>query len=200
MEESDINLETTKAISVSRRWLHSKYASAFLASLAFAESVFLPIVTDPFLVAFILAKTKKWRRYTILTIFFSVLGGAFGYLLGALFFDTLGVRILDFYSLHDVFARISNSLNQDGFVFVLIGALTPVPYKLVAIASGVLHLNIVTFMVASVVGRGLRLGLVGLASYYVGPTALATVRRNLRQISILIGIVLIAYLIVRLWL
>lgn len=188
---------TIAVVASSSEYLRSKYAGLALGIFAFAESAFLPVVIDPLLAAMILVKPEKWRRYTIIAILASVLGGVFGYLLGTLFFDTLGVRLVAFYSLESVFASVSDNLNQNGFVFVLIGALTPVPYKLVAIASGLLHLNIFTFIIASLVGRCLRLGVVGLITYYAGPQTLAIVRKNLYQISLFIAVILSAYLLIK---
>jgi len=180
------------------KWLRSKHAGSFLGVMSFAESMFAPIVIDPFLVALILATPSKWKRYTIITIVASVIGGVFAYILGALFFDTLGVKLIALYSLADTFASISNSLNNNGFVFVLIGAFTPIPYKIIAISSGLLHINFLTFLVASIIGRMLRLGLVGLAVYVAGPHALPIVRRHLYSIAAISGVILIAYIIVRL--
>jgi len=177
------------------RWLRSPRASLWLALIAFAESVFAPIIIDPFLMAMILADRRKWKLFTTVAIVASLFGGLIGYLLGALFFETIGVRILEFYGLMDSFTRLSTGVQNGAFVFVFIGAFTPIPYKLVAIASGVLQVQLLTFVVASIIGRVLRLGLVGVVTYVVGPHALPVLRRYLHHIAALIAIVLIAYLL-----
>jgi len=92
---------------------------------------------------------------------------------------------------------LTESLNKSGFVFVLIGALTPIPYKIVAIASGLLQVNFFTFLIASIIGRLLRLGLVGLAAHKVGPHALPIVRRHLYHLALVVGIILVMYLVVQ---
>ncbi|MFT5849762.1 MAG: membrane protein YqaA with SNARE-associated domain [Patiriisocius sp.] len=176
------------------RWLQSKHSVWILGVISFAESLFAPILIDPFLVALIIASPKKWKLYVLVSIVTSVIGGVCAYILGSLFFDTLGVKVIDFYGLQDMFASIADNLDKNGFVFVLIGAFTPIPYKIVAIASGVLHISFLTFIVASIFGRVLRLGLVGLAAHAVGPHALPVVRRNLYTLAAVAGLLLLTYI------
>lgn len=180
-------------------WLRSRFGSWFLAAVSFAESVFAPILIDPFLIALIMVHPKRWRWYVIISVLASVLGGVVAYVLGAWFFQTVGVSVLQFYNLEDSFENIAAQADANGFVFVLIGAFTPIPYKIVALASGVLQLNLITFLVASIVGRFLRLGLVGLAAHYAGPKMLPLVRRHLHMIAALVGLVLVAYVAYQIW-
>jgi len=177
------------------KWLQHRHASWILGVIAFAESMFAPIIIDPFLVALILAKRHLWKRYILISVAASVLGGLAAYALGALFFDTVGVALVEFFGLTERFTALSQNFDSNGFVFVLIGAFTPIPYKLVALSSGLLHINIVTFIVASIFGRLLRLGLVGFAAYSLGPKALPVMQRNLHLLAAIIGVILIAYII-----
>lgn len=179
------------------RWMSSRYAEPIFAFISFSESVIVPIIIDPFLVALILFKRELWLRYIAISIIFSVIGGIFGYLIGWLFYDWLGSRIIETYGLQSSFAWVVEQVDANAFVFVLLGALTPIPYKLVAIASGVLTLNPFTFLVASIIGRTLRLGLVGWATYLVGPRAVPLVRRHLLKLAYGLAAVLILYIIIR---
>lgn len=176
------------------RWLRSKYSAGVLAAISFAESLFLPVLIDPFLVALILAHRTKWLYYTTISIVASLAGGIVAYFVGLWFFDVIAMPILDTYNLTEDFTRISAQVNESGFVFVLIGALTPIPYKLVAIASGFGHISFVTFLIASIFGRILRLGLVGFAAYAVGPHALPLFRRHLLSLAYLFLVLLLCYL------
>jgi membrane protein YqaA with SNARE-associated domain len=182
------------------KWLRSKYASPILAFISFAESMFAPIIIDPFLIALIMASPKKWKWYVLLSATASVLGGIFAYVLGFLFFDTIGIRFVEFYNLEEQFASISSSLNANGFVFVLIGAFTPIPYKIIALASGFLHIHILTFIVASIFGRFLRLGLVGFAAHAIGPKALPVMQRHLHLIAAVVAVIFIGYILVQVFL
>jgi len=180
-------------------WIRSKYATVFLALISFAESVFAPILIDPFLIALILAHPKKWRWYIVVSVVASVVGGVVAYWLGALFFETLGKEILSWYGLEPSFGWMALQLGSSGFVFVLIGAFTPIPYKLVAIASGVLYIDFLTFLVASLIGRILRLGLVGGLTHIVGPHVLPTIRKHLHRIAAITAVILIGYLLLSLF-
>lgn len=198
MEKQHVEIHIEKVGAHGARWLRSRHASWFLAAISFAESVFAPILIDPFLVAMILAKREYWVRYTVVAIVFSILGGLCAYMLGALFFEVIGQKIIEVFRFQTQFDSIAQSLSQNGFVFVLIGALTPIPYKLVAIASGLVHVDLVTFIFASVFGRIIRLGLVGFAAYAVGPVALPMFRQHLLKFAYVFAVVLIGYIIFKL--
>jgi membrane protein YqaA with SNARE-associated domain len=181
------------------RWLRSKHAGAILALISFAESVFAPILIDPFLVALILANRAKWFYYTVISVVFSVLGGLAGYAIGYLLFDTVGRAILEFFNLTEEFANVAGSIDANAFVFVLIGAITPIPYKLVAIASGLASMDVLVFLIASIFGRIIRLGLVGYVAYAVGPHALPVFRKHLLTLAYIFFILLVAYLFAQWW-
>lgn len=179
------------------RWMNSRYAEPIFAFISFVESAIVPIIIDPFLVALILFRRELWLRYIAIAIIFSILGGICGYLIGWLFYDWLGSRIIETYGLQESFTWVVERVDANAFVFVLLGALTPIPYKLVAIASGVLTLNPFTFLVASIIGRTLRLGLVGWATYLVGPRAVPLVRRHLLKLAYGLAALLILYIVIR---
>jgi membrane protein YqaA with SNARE-associated domain len=179
------------------RWLRSRFAAPILAAISFAESLFLPVLIDPFLVALILARRTSWSYYTVIAIVFSLLGGIAAYFLGYWFFDTIAQPLLAAYNLEVEFTRVSVELAANGFVFVLIGALTPIPYKVVAIASGFGAIPFATFLAASIIGRILRLGLVGYIAYVVGPHALPVFRGHLLTMAYVFLFVLLGYLLVQ---
>lgn len=174
--------------------MRSRYAAPILASISFAESLFLPVLIDPFLVALILADRARWLYYTIISILASLAGGVAAYFVGLWFFDVIAQPLLETYNLQADFLHATTQINEGGFVFVLIGALTPIPYKVVAIASGFGHITFVTFLVASIFGRILRLGLVGYAAFVVGPHALPMFRKHLLSLAYVFLFVLLGYL------
>lgn len=199
MDTKPVHAHVHTASTHGVRWLRSKYAGFILALISFAESVFLPVLIDPFLIALILAKRSRWLYYTTISIAASVAGGAVAYYLGLAFFDTLGQRLINFYSLEAQFASISKSLDSNGFVFVLIGAITPIPYKLVALASGFGQISFVTFLFASIFGRIIRLGLVGYVAYAIGPHAVPLFRKHLLSLAYVFLLILAVYLGYKLW-
>ncbi|MEH6545896.1 MAG: YqaA family protein [Sneathiella sp.] len=135
-------------------------AKWFLGGISFIESSVFPIPPDVLLIPMVLAnRAQAWRIAFICSVF-SVLGGLFGYLIGAVFFDWIGAPIIEFYGYADKFDRFKDAYNEWGGWIVAFFGLTPFPYKVITIASGVTHLNLAVFIIASVASRSLRFFLV----------------------------------------
>jgi membrane protein YqaA with SNARE-associated domain len=134
----------------------SRRAGLWLAVVAFAESSFFPIPPDALLVPMVLARPDRaWRLAGICTVA-SVVGGALGYLIGYALFDVLAEPILRAYHYQDAFAAFQAKYAQWGLWVILIKGLTPIPYKIVTIASGAARFDFPLFMLASAATRGLR--------------------------------------------
>lgn len=161
-----------------------RYTNWSLGVISFTESSFMPILVDPFLVALTLAKPHKWLWYALLATVTSVMGGLFGYLLGALFFDVVGERIVAFYNLESVFEKTVASFDANTFLFTLIGALTPIPYKIVALVGGFLNITIVWFIVASLIGRAARFMIVGYVTRVFGAYALSKLSKRVSMVTV----------------
>ena len=136
------------------------HATRGLAAVAFLESSVFPIPPDAMLVPMVLAQPQRaWRLAAIATAG-SILGGLAGYAIGYFLFATLGSWIIDFYGLGTRFADFQRTWNEWGLWIILVKGLTPIPYKLVTIASGLAKFNLVVFILASIVTRGARFFLV----------------------------------------
>jgi len=128
----------------------------WLAVVSFVESSFFPIPPDALLIPMVLAKPQRaWIIATVCTIA-SVAGGFLGYAIGYYFFETWGHSIIEFYGLTESFKNFQDQFNKYGLEIILIKGLTPIPYKIVTIASGAAHFDLLTFGIASVVTRGAR--------------------------------------------
>ncbi len=137
-----------------------KYSERYLAGISFAESSFFPIPVDVMLAPMVLAQPDKaWRLASITTVM-SILGGVFGYLIGAFLFDSYGDEILNYFHAHDKFAQVQASYIEHGMAIVLLAGFTPVPYKIFTIASGVVGIAIFPFILLSLISRGARFFLV----------------------------------------
>ena len=135
-------------------------AILFLFIVAFIESSFFPIPPDIMLIPMILATPNKaWRIATTATVA-SVLGGYLGYSIGIFAFDLIAKPILEFYSAMEQFHEFENYYHKYGAWIVFGAGITPFPYKIITIASGVVHLDPIVFGVASVLARGMRFFLV----------------------------------------
>lgn len=137
-------------------WAKHKHAERYLAGISFAESSFFPIPVDVMLAPMVLADNDKAWRFATITTVMSVLGGMFGYMLGAFFFDTYGDQVLSYFHAHETFAEIQASYVKHGMAIVLLAGFTPVPYKIFTIASGVIGIAVLPFIAMSIIGRGAR--------------------------------------------
>ena len=134
----------------------TRHAERALGAVSFIESSVFPIPPDVLLIPMVIAEPRKWVRIALICTVCSVLGAFLGYAIGALFFDVIGRPILEFYGRSDQFAAMTARYNEWGGWAVLFAALTPFPYKVLTIFSGVTGLNLVVFTAVSIVGRGLR--------------------------------------------
>ena len=137
-----------------------RHAIAAMGAVAFAESSFFPIPPDVVLVPLVLANRKKAFRIALVCTVCSVLGGLLGYAIGFYFFETVGAWLVKTYGLQDGLEKFRTGFAEWGTWIILIKGLTPIPYKLVTIASGAAHFDLFTFVWASIVTRGVRFFLV----------------------------------------
>jgi len=134
-----------------------------LAAVSFAESSFFPIPPDVVLVPMALAKPQKAWWYAFVCTVASVLGGIVGYFIGYLLYDTVGAWLIKLYGYDDKIETLRAFYGQWGWAFILIKGLTPIPFKLVTIASGLLGYNLPLFILLAALTRGARFFLVAAA-------------------------------------
>ncbi len=137
-------------------------ATMLLSTVSLTEAIFFPIPPDVILIAIIsMRKVKKWFFYSSITLFFSILGGIIGYILGHSFFNLFGEAIISFYNLQEAFDKISIIFKEQTFFAILIAALTPIPFKIFTLAGGLFKVNFFIFLLAAIIGRAIRFYLVG---------------------------------------
>jgi len=149
-----------------------KSSNFFLGVVSFVESSFFPIPPDVMIIPMVIAKKKNYLKIFLIASIFSVLGGVFGYMLGAIFLDT-AMNIIEFYGYEKKVISIKNNLSQgEGFLawlsILFLAGFTPLPYKVFTIASGLISFNILVFMVVSLISRSLRFFLISYLSYKFG--------------------------------
>ncbi|MBM3583355.1 MAG: DedA family protein [Alphaproteobacteria bacterium] len=167
----------TRLYAWTMRMAAHRRALPALAVVSFAESSFFPIPPDAMLVPMVLAdRARAFRIATVCTIA-SVLGGLAGYAIGALLFEAIGRPIVEFYRAMTEFDRVAGLYDEYGLLAVVIGGLTPVPYKVVTIASGAFHFDLIAFTLASAATRGLRFFAVAAILWYWGPSVRAILDR-----------------------
>lgn len=151
----------------------------WLALVAFVESSVFPIPPDILMIPMIVAAPRKAFLIAGVATVSSVVGGLFGYWIGATLFDSIGQPILAFYGMTDKFDTFRVTYNDWGAWAVLIAGVTPFPYKVITILSGSTGLSLPVFMAASVVARGLRFFLVAALLWKFGPSIRDFIERRL---------------------
>src|ERR1700722_9627676 len=179
----------------------SEHAPYALAAVAFAESSFFPIPPDVILIPMSLATPRRAWRYAAIATVASVLGGMVGYGIGALLFDTLGQWLIHLYGYADRMAALKETYAHWGALVILIKGLTPIPFKLVTIVSGLLGYNFPLFVLLSVITRGGRFFLLAGALNHFGDPLRALLERHfaaflvLMAASIVVGFYLAAHVL-----
>ncbi|MCZ6601405.1 MAG: DedA family protein [Planctomycetota bacterium] len=175
----------------------SKHADLALFVLAFAESSFFPIPPDVLLLALAFAKPSRALRYALICTVGSVLGGAFGYALGHTLLRAAAVKIVGQLGLSEQFAHAGILYVQYDVWAVGVAAFTVIPYKVFTILAGLFRLDFWRFMLASVIGRGGRFLIVGLAIRWFGPRLKPWVEKYLEWCSLaIVALIILGFLII----
>jgi membrane protein YqaA with SNARE-associated domain len=183
------------------RQAESKEAVWVLMLISFIESSFFPFPPDPVL-AIVVAKNKdKAFYYATLCALASVLGGFLGYYIGYAFFELIGSKIFLFYGQMDKFNDMVTTLNRWAFVIICAKGLTPIPYKIVTIASGFAKIDLLTFGVASLITRSARFLLLSFICKKYGEQFLTFIEKYKSATLILIlASVIVGFLLIKLFL
>ena len=169
----------------------SQHALFWLAVISFVESSFFPIPPDIMLIPMILATPKQaWKIAGVCTVA-SVIGAYLGYVIGFYFFQLIAEPLLNFYGYLDKFNKFKDLYTEYGAWIVFGAGITPFPYKIITIASGVVHLNLAVFTIASVIARGFRFFLIAWLLKTYGEKMRIFIEKNLGWLSILFLILLI---------
>ncbi len=182
------------------RMAHHRHALRALAGVSFAESSFFPIPPDVMVVPMVLA--RRDQAYLIATVctIASVLGGIFGYFIGYYLLESVGQWLIQLYHMQDKIAQFQTTYGEYGAAIILLKGLTPIPFKLVTIASGIAHFNFPLFVILATITRGARFFIIAALLKRFGEPVQAFIeeRLNLFAWAFLIllvgGFAIVAYL------
>ena len=172
------------------RQARSPHATPALAAVSFAESSVFPVPPDVMLAPMVLARPERAYFYAAVCTLASVLGGVLGYAIGY-FLTDVGMWLLRLAGHAEGLAEFQAWFADWGVWVILIKGLTPIPYKLVTIASGLAEFSFAIFVAASIVTRGGRFFLVAFVLKTFGPAMLEIVERRLVTFTVA-GLVLLA--------
>ena len=167
------------------------YAVPSLVAVAFAESSFFPLPPDLLLVPIVLARPRRAFFFAALCTLASVVGGLLGYAIGYFLWGAIGRPLLEFYHSMGAYYALKEGFARWGVWIILVKGLTPIPYKLVTIASGVAQFPLLPFVLASIASRGLRFFLLAGLLWRFGPPVQEFIERRLTLVTTLFAVALV---------
>jgi membrane protein YqaA with SNARE-associated domain len=155
------------------------YAIWIMGAVSFMESSFLPVPPDIMLIPMSLARPDRaWRFATICTLT-SVAGGMLGYFIGSALYESVGLWVIRLYGYGDKIEAFREGYAHYGALIILIKGVTPIPYKLVTIASGFAGYNFGAFVLLSLLTRGARFFAEAFLLVRYGPRARVMIEERL---------------------
>ena len=169
-------------------------ADKVLGFISMIESIIFPLPVDPFLAALTLAVPRKAFRFAFICTIGSVIGGIIGWFLGYLIGPSIENLFLYFpWFTEEKFNAVKFAYKENGMLIIFLGAFTPLPYKIITITSGIAEVNIITFVLMSILGRGIRFFIVAYLVKFFGKPALLFLQKHLLISSSVLGIAIIIF-------
>ncbi|MCR9254549.1 MAG: DedA family protein [Alphaproteobacteria bacterium] len=175
-----------------------KNALPVLGGVSFLESVIFPIPVEAMMVPMVLAHPARAWRIALVATVTSILGAVVGYYIGYALFETIGTQIVALYGYAEQMADFRQSYEEYGALIVAIGAFTPIPFKVVTVTSGLVEMNLLTFVLAGFFARGIRYFIVCGLLWKFGPPIRTFVEDRLNLVAAAVGVVgVLGFLLVR---
>jgi len=171
------------------------HASWIMGVVSFVESSFFPIPPDVMLVPMSLARPDRAYFYATLCTVTSVAGGVLGYIIGAYLYDSVGLWLMQLYGYGDKIEAFREAYAEWGAWIILLKGMTPIPYKIVTIASGFAAYPLLPFILLSFVARGMRFYLLAFLLHRYGPQAREILEKRLGFWVTIGAVVLVAGII-----
>lgn len=170
------------------------FGSLSLGAMSFTEAIIQPVPPDLLLLPMLLAAQGDsalviwlWAVVTVT----SVLGSLVGYYIG----KRWGRSLFSRFKADKHLAKIESLTTRYGTIGIFIAAFSPIPYKVFGWAAGMGEMKLKPFIIAGLIGRGLRFGLEAILIGMYGNKALDALWWLLDR-EILIGALLIATAVV----
>jgi membrane protein YqaA with SNARE-associated domain len=176
------------------------HATWIMGFVSFVESSFFPVPPDAMLIPMALARPDKAYFFATVCTVTSVAGGVLGYVIGYFLYESLGLWLMQLYGYGGKIEAFRQAYVDWGFWIILLKGVTPIPYKIVTIASGFAEYPFIPFVLLSFVARGMRFFLVAFLIHRFGPQARAIIEERLgfwvtvSSVTLLAGIVAAVYL------
>lgn len=175
---------------------HKKAVQAVFP-IAFLEAIIFPIPPEV-LIAGILSYRKdvSWKKIAFFSTLGSVCGALVMYAIGYFLYDSVGVKLVEFYGLGSVMETAKETIHKHAFLAIMLAAFTPLPDRIFTLVSGVFSINLLIFIPAVFIGRGLRAGLVAYAASKYGDHIKNYMFKRADQVLLFIAILILVVLYV----
>ena len=175
-------------------WAGYRYAKPILAIEAFIESSFFPIPPDVMIIPMVISKKEEFLRIALIATIFSVLGALFGYYIGYSF-QEIATKIFELYG-YEYSNTFKEKFTSGGGFFAWLGILitagfTPLPFKLLTISSGIIHFNLISFILICTITRGLRFFIVAYLAYKFGEKIGPFLEKQGTKWSIIVSLIIV---------
>jgi membrane protein YqaA with SNARE-associated domain len=177
------------------------HASWIMGAVSFVESSFFPVPPDVMLIPMSLARPDRAYFYATLCTVTSVAGGVLGYIIGAYLYDSVGLWLMQLYGYGDKIEAFRQAYAEWGAWIIVLKGMTPIPYKIVTIASGFAAYPIIPFIFLSFIARGMRFYLVAFLLHRYGPRAREIIEKRLGfwttvgALIVIVGFVIAVYFV-----
>ena len=162
-----------------------------LGAISFLESMILPVPVDAVSTPIMLANKRKIWLVVVIATVTSVLGGVVGFAIGFYLYEWAAQPIIEFYAYEEQYKNIALAMQKNAWEITIVGGLTPIPYKLVAIAAGGVKIDFMVFLIASILSRGGRFIVIGGIMYVFGPPVKELIDRYATLVGWLVILILI---------
>ncbi len=174
-----------------------KSSKFILAFISFIESFIFPIPPDVLIIPMTIAKKNEWLKIATIATLGSIIGAIFGYFIGYIFFNEIGVKIFELYSVDNT-TFLKDKVSSEGgtiawITLLAIAGFSPVPFKLLTITSGFVHFNIFYFFIVCLLTRGFRFFLIAFLIGNFGSAIKTVIEKKLLKVSIILSIILIIF-------
>ena len=174
-----------------------KSSKFILAFISFIESFIFPIPPDVLIIPMTIAKKNEWLKIATIATLGSIIGAIFGYFIGYVFFNEIGVKIFELYSVDNT-TFLKDKVSSEGgtiawITLLAIAGFSPVPFKLLTITSGFVHFNIFYFFIVCLLTRGFRFFLIAFLIGNFGSAIKTVIEKKLIKVSIILSIILIIF-------
>lgn len=173
------------------RWASHPAGLALLVAFAVLEATLFPAPTEALFVALVLAGQWRVGGLIALAALASVIGGAFGYLMGSLFFEQVGRRVLEEFGALSRFEQVGILYRENLFLALATSGYTPIPYLVYTMAAGAYRVPLLPFIAYSLIGRGLKYIVLGALAYGVGVPVRAVLGRYAPRVAVLLIVALL---------